>query len=329
MPHLRFGAVIPSIGLGCWKISKADAALSVYEAIKIGYRHIDSACDYGNEKEVGKGISRAISEGIVSRSELWITSKIWMTFHAKEHVELALEKTLKDLSLDYIDLWLIHFPISLKFVPIEIRYPPEWTFDPTIEKPIMEYDTVPLIETFKAMRSLSGPQSKTRHVGVCNFTTGLLADLIRSCERENIEPPEVLQVEMHPFLVQEKLLKFCNQHSIAVTAFSPLGAASYVELNMAKVEDSALTNPVIISIATRLQITPAQVILAWNIKRGVSVIPKSSKQSRLVENLAALEFSSRLTDEDVMAISSLNQNRRFNDPGVFTQFMNSFCPIFD
>lgn len=329
MPHLRSGTLIPSIGLGCWKISKADASLSVYEAIKAGYRHIDSACDYGNEKEVGEGISRAISEGIVTRSDLWITSKIWMTFHAKEHVELALEKTLKDLSLDYIDLWLIHFPISLKFVPIEIRYPPEWTFDPTIEKPRMEYDTVPLIETFKAMRSLSSSQSKIRHVGVCNFTTGLLADLLRSCERENIEPPEVLQVEMHPFLVQEKLLKFCNQHSIAVTAFSPLGAASYVELNMAKVEDSALHNPVIMSIATRLQITPAQVILAWNIKRGVSVIPKSSKQSRLVENLAALEFSSRLTDEDVMAISSLNQNRRFNDPGVFTQFMNSFCPIFD
>jgi D-xylose reductase len=119
MPHLRSGSILPSIGLGCWKISKSDASLSVYEAIKAGYRHIDSACDYGNEKEVGEGISRAISEGIVTRSDLWITSKIWMTFHAKEHVELALEKTLKDLCLDYIDLWLIHFPISLKFVPIE------------------------------------------------------------------------------------------------------------------------------------------------------------------------------------------------------------------
>lgn len=320
---------MPCLGLGCWKISKSDAADAVYNAIKIGYRHFDSACDYGNEREVGLGISRAISEGIVLRADLWITSKIWMTYHAKEHVESALQRTLDDLKLDYLDLWLIHFPISLKFVPFEKRYPPEWIHDPDSENPKMIYDNVPLFETFQAMRALSGPTSRVRHCGVCNFTTGLLADLCRACDRANIEPPEVLQIEMHPYLVQEKLLRFCNNYKISVTAFSPLGSGSYVEINMAKQTDSALLNPVICAISDRLKVSSAQVILAWHIKRGVAAIPKSSKPSRLEENLVAISISDRLTDEDVRVISSLDEHRRFNDPGVFTQGMNSFCPIFD
>jgi D-xylose reductase len=326
---LRDGSKMPGLGLGCWKISKSTAADAVFEAIKIGYRHIDGACDYGNEKEVGEGISRAISEGIVARSDLWVTSKIWMTYHAKEHVELALQRSLDDLKLDYIDLWLIHFPISLKFVPFEKRYPPEWIHDPESKNPTMVYDAVPLFETFQSMRALSGPTSRVRHVGVCNFTTGLLADLYRACERVNIEPPEVLQVEMHPYLVQEKLLRFCKNHSISVTAFSPLGAGSYIEINMATKSDSALVNPVIVAISNRLQVTAAQVILAWHMKRGVSAIPKSSNPARLAENLASISIADRLTEEDVQRISALDQHRRFNDPGVFTQGMNSFCPIFD
>ena len=194
---LRGGARMPAIGLGCWKIGKSACAGAVYEAIRAGYRALDCACDYGNEAQVGEGIKRAIDEGIVARKDLFVTSKIWMTYHAADKVEPALQRSLSDLQLEYLDLWLIHFPISLKFVPFETRYPPEWVHDPSAAAPRMVYDDVPLIETFRAMRALSGPAARVRHVGVCNMTTGLLADLSRACSRERIEPPEVLQVEMH------------------------------------------------------------------------------------------------------------------------------------
>ena len=113
------------VGFGTWKIAKDVAEEVVYQAIKAaGVRHLDCACDYSNEIEVGKGIARAIAEGVVCRGDLWITSKLWNTFHKKEHVALAASKSLSDLGIEYFDLFMIHFPISLKFVPFDIRYPP-------------------------------------------------------------------------------------------------------------------------------------------------------------------------------------------------------------
>jgi len=188
---------------------------------------------------------------------------------------------------------------------------------------------VPLIDTFRAMRALSGPAARVRHCGVCNMTSGLLADLSRACSRAGVEPPEVLQVESHPYLVQGRLLRFCADLGVAVTAFSPLGAASYVELSMATPAQSALADPAIVEIAARLDCTPAQAVLAWHLRRGIACIPKSSNAARLAENLAAGGVAPRLSDEDVRAISALDRKQRFNDPGSFTQGMNSFAPIFD
>jgi len=116
---------IPEVGLGLWKIDKPKTAEVVCNAIEIGYRHLDSAADYGNEKEAGQGIADAIDKGLCSREELWVTSKLWNTYHQPQHVQAACEKTLSDMKLDYLDLYLIHFPISLKYVDIESRYPPE------------------------------------------------------------------------------------------------------------------------------------------------------------------------------------------------------------
>lgn len=122
--------MMPQVGLGCWKIPNEQTADIVYNAIKEGYRCIDQACDYGNEKEAGQGIKKALDEGVTTREDLFVTSKLWNTYHKKEHVKAACKKTLEDLGLDYLDLYLIHFPISLKFVPFEKRYPPGWDFDP-------------------------------------------------------------------------------------------------------------------------------------------------------------------------------------------------------
>ena len=313
----------PRIGLGLWKISKDVCADVVYNAIKLGYRHLDSACDYGNEVEVGKGITRALEEGVCQRAELWITSKLWNTYHRAEHVPLAFEKTLTDLGLDYLDSYLIHFPIAQPFIPFETRYPPEWLFDPEAEAPKMLVDRVPLAETWGAMESLVD-SGRVRHIGVCNYNTGLVHDLMSYAR---IAPSE-LQIETHPYLTQERLLRVAAGYDLAVTAFSPLGASSYLELDMAHSTEAVIDSPVVLGIAEVHGKTAAQVVLRWGVQRGCYLVTKSTRTERLVENLEVFDFE--LSEEQMDAISSLNQNRRFNDPGTFCEAaFNTFYPIYD
>lgn len=314
---------MPAVGFGLWKIAKDATADMVYTAIKSGYRHLDSAADYGNEKQAGEGIRRALAEGLCTRQDLWITSKLWNTFHRPEHVREACEKTLSDLGVDYLDLYLVHFPISLKYVPIAERYPPEWIFDPKAERPSMEIDPVPLADTWHAMEELV-PAGLVRHIGVCNYNSALLHDLMSYATIK----PAMLQIESHPYLTQERLIRLAQSYDLAVTAFSPLGAGSYVELSMASDQDSVLNQPVVREIARRVQRTPAQVVLRWGVQRGTSVIPKTSRVERLAENLAVFDFV--LSSDDMAAISALNQNRRFNDPGAFCEVaFGTFYPIYD
>ncbi|XOV78524.1 MAG: aldo/keto reductase [Aestuariibacter sp.] len=314
---------MPKVGLGLWKIAPEDCAQAVYEAIEVGYRHLDSACDYGNEKQVGEGIKRAIDDGLCTRDDLWITSKLWNTYHAKEHVQLALEKSLDDLGLDYLDLYLIHFPIAQTFVPFEERYPPEWFVDPNAAEPKMAFAKVPLYETWQAMEACVTAGLST-HIGVCNYNSGLLQDLMNYAQIK----PYTLQIESHPYLTQERLISLAQGYGLNVTAFSPLGALSYLELDMAGQNESVLEQVVVKQAAERLGKTPAQVVLRWNVQRGCSIIPKSSKLHRLKENLSIFDFA--LNEQEMQAISALNANRRFNDPGHFCQAaFNTLCPIYD
>jgi D-xylose reductase len=312
-----------SIGLGLWKIANDQCADTVYSAIKLGYRHLDSACDYGNEIEVGQGIAQALADGLCSREDLTITSKLWNTYHAPEHVKPALEKILSDLGLDYLDSFLIHFPIAQVFVPFEERYPPEWLYDPDADQPAMKLSHVPLADTWGAMEELVH-QGLVKRIGVCNYNSGLLHDLMSYA---TIKPAE-LQIESHPYLTQESLIRLANSYGMEVTAFSPFGALSYIELDMAQAEESVLAQAAIVKAAQTHQKTPAQIVLRWGVQRGCSVITKTTKPERLQENLQVFDFT--LSDAEMTAISALNKNRRFNDPGVFCESaVNTFYPIYD
>jgi D-xylose reductase len=238
-------------------------------------------------------------------------------------VRPAVERSLADLRLDYLDLYLIHFPLAQRFVPLETRYPPGWFHDPDASRPRVELAKVSIAETWQAMEELLRA-GLVRNIGVCNFNTALLRDLLTYARIT----PAVLQVEMHPYLAQENLLRFCKEQNIVVTAFSPLGAASYVSLSMAGPDESALELPVVRKAAQRHGKTPSQVLLRWGVQRGTAVIPKSTRPERLRENLAIFNFE--LSADEMNAIRALDRNRRFNDPAVFGErAFNTFLPIYD
>ena len=323
---LRTGARMPLLGLGTWKIPTDQCPTLVREAISRGWRHIDCACDYGNEREVGAGIASALASGVCAREDLWVTSKLWNTYHRQEHVRDACKRTLDDLGLDYLDLYLIHFPISLAFVPFETRYPPEWVHDPNAPNEadrVMVYDPVPVAETWRAMEALVD-EGLVKNIGVCNFNVSLLTDLLAGAR----VPPAVLQIESHPYLAQQHLKSFAEKAGVHVTAFSPLGSAGYVEMGWTKPTEGAINEPCVEAAAKAHGVTPGQVLLRWAVQRGTSAIPKTTKPERLSENIDVFGESFRLTQEEMAAIDALDRNHRYNDPAEFCKGMGGPCPIY-
>jgi D-xylose reductase len=225
------GDKMPLMGLGIWKIPNDICAETVYQAIKMGYRCIDSASDYGNEKEAGEGVARAIKEGIVKREDLFITSKLWNSSHRPEHVEAACKRSCDDFQTDYMDLYLIHFPISLKYVAPEVRYPSGWKFEDKMEPD----HGVTYEQTYKAMEALVD-KKMARNIGISNVTSVKIVDVMKFARIK----PAVLQVELHPFLPQEKLCTFTQSLGIHITAYSSFGSLSYLELKMATEADTCL-----------------------------------------------------------------------------------------
>mgnify|MGYP001313140425 FL=1 len=313
------GSALSSPGLGTWKIPEELTPQIVYKAIELGYRHLDCAADYGNESFVGQGIASAIKAGLCIRDDLWVTGKLWNTYHEPQHVRSACEKTLNDLGLEQLDLFLIHFPIALEFVPFDKVYPPGWTAGGDAMKPV----SVPYYNTWRAMEELID-SGLTKRIGVSNIGTTMLREVIAYARIK----PAVLQVEMHPYLCQENLLRFCQEEDVAVTAFSPFGADSYLPLGMAEENERILFHSVLEEIANAHDKSTAQVALKWAMQRGTIPIPKTQSPDHLRENFELCEFT--LTSEELNAISALDQHKRFNDPAVFgEQAFNTFFPIFD
>ncbi|KAM3069245.1 D-xylose reductase [Clarireedia jacksonii] len=255
---LSSGHPMPQVGFGLWKVDKKTCADTVYNAIKTGYRLFDGACDYGNEKEAGEGVKRAISEGLVQRSDLFIVSKLWNSFHDQERVGPIAKKQLADWGIDYFDLYIMHFPVALRYVDPEVRYPPGWEYSDKAGD--VQQSKATIQETWQAMEKLVD-EGLAKSIGVSNFQGALLIDLLRYARVR----PATLQIEHHPYLVQETLLKLAESEGIAVTAYSSFGPQSFVELGW----DSAHNTPtlfehdVIKKIADKTKKSTAQVLLRY------------------------------------------------------------------
>lgn len=291
---LNNGNSIPVLGLGTWESENNLVGSAVKFAIaQSGYRHIDCASVYGNEKEIGEALTGILNTA-VKRDELFITSKLWNTDHRSEYIEEACKKTLSDLRLEYLDLYLMHFGIAFKH---------GGDSEPLDGNGKVITDAVPIQETWQAMEGLV-EKGLVRSIGVSNFTTAMLVDLLTYAKVQ----PAMNQIELHPYNTQTELVDFCKYKNIAVTAYSPLGRQGVKTIKGPKLFDELIVK----ALAERHKRTPAQILLNWAIGRGTIAIPKSVIPEEIAENIEVFDFE--LTGEERMEINSLNQNRRLVDP---------------
>ena len=290
MQKLEFknGDTFPNMGLGTWLSKKNEVYNAVIKALEAGYRHIDCAYIYGNEAEIGDALQTAFLRGLVKREDLFITSKLWNNFHKPEHVLLGLEQSLKALKLDYLDLYLIHWPIVFKPNAEQAKVPSD----------LLSLDEIPLAKTWEAMEQLVA-KGLTKHIGVSNFNIPKLANLI---ENSNIAP-EVNQIELHPYFQQDELVEFCQVNNILLTAYSPLGSRHLIKTD-AGIDSEELVK----SIAQKNNCSPSQVLLAWGMQRNYAVIPKSVNDERIAQNFAATKI--QLDADDMAQMGTLNKNMR-------------------
>ncbi len=268
---LHNGVKMPWFGIGVFKVEEGPELVNaVKTAIKHGYRSVDTAAIYENEEGVSKGIQEGLKEAGISREELFVTSKVWNADLGYESTIAAYETSLKKLGLEYLDLYLIHWPV-------EGKYRDAWRALETLYK-----------------------EGRVKAIGVSNFQIHHLEDLMKDAEIK----PMVNQVERHPRLTQKELQAFCQNNGIQLEAWSPL------------MQGQLLDNEVLQEIADKHNKSVAQIILRWDLQHGVVIIPKSTKEHRIVENANVFDFE--LTKEEMQIIDDLNQNYRVGpDPDNF------------
>ncbi|KAH8811056.1 NADP-dependent oxidoreductase domain-containing protein [Xylogone sp. PMI_703] len=312
--RLASGRLMPLVGFGLWKVPAEEVAETVYTAVKAGYRCFDGAYDYGNEKEAGQGLQRAIKEGLVKREDIFLTTKLWNTYHEKERALSMAKEQNETWGLGYIDLYLIHFPVALKYVDPAERKFPGWTIDAAGTK--VEVSKATIRETWEALEQ-AVDQGIVRSIGVSNFQAQSIYDL----QRYNRHPISALQIEHHPYLVQPALIHLAQASNIVITAYSSFGPQSFLEMDGIPAEKAKAIEPLleaglIKDLATKYSRTPSQILLRWATQRNVAVIPKSNNPKRRAENLDSLGFD--LSKDDLDKITGMDRGLRFNDPFFYT-----------
>ena len=301
-----------TIGLGTWKATGNELKTAVKQALSAGMRHIDTASIYGNETEIGEALTEVFAEGQISRKDVFVTSKLWNDAHQKDYVGSALKESLKKLQLDYLDLYLIHWPVAFK----------PGVMMPSSQNEYVSLNEVPILETWKEME-VAKEAGYTRHIGVSNFSKKKLEDLISKSNSK----PEVNQVEMHPLLQQNDLVAYCNTQGIKVTAYSPLGSGDRSAAMKGENEPNLMDISEIKSIAAKHNVSPAQVLINWHLHRNISVIPKSTTKDHIVANYEAAKIS--LDAEDMQIIASLDKNYRFITGKFFHAPDKGYSNIYD
>jgi len=296
MKYLKFtnGDKMPMLGLGTAFMEKDAVYDTVRRAIQIGYRHFDCAPVYKNQSEVGDALSDAIDDGEVTREDLWITSKLWNDSHKYDDVESALEGTLEELQLDYLDLYMVHWPVAQA----------NGTEIPKSKQDYIGEDEAALIDTWTAMEDCLDAEL-TNHIGMCNCNINTL-NMLRY---ESTLEPEVLQIEMHPYLPQQPLYDFCRQAGIHIVAYAPLGSPGRpVEMRHTN-EPHLFSEPAFLEMSSKHGISVAQAILSYGITRKTAIIPSSTNETHLSENFESVDM--KLDREDLRQLIILPKFRFF------------------
>jgi alcohol dehydrogenase (NADP+) len=307
IPHRRLytGAEIPAVGLGTFgsdRFTADEIAEAVLGAATIGYRHFDCAAVYGNEKEIGVSFQKIISSGI-RREELWITSKLWNDKHAEGDVIPACQQTLKDLQVEYLDLYLIHWPFPNHHAPgVDVN-----SRDPYAVPYIHEN----YMKTWRQMEKLV-EMGLVRHIGTSNMTIPKMKLLLGDARIK----PAANEMELHPHFQQPEFFKFCIDNQIAPIGFAPIGSPTRPDRDKTPEDTVDIEDPVIVKIAQRLSVHPAVVCVKWAVQRGQIPIPFSIYPDQYWSNLKAAT-TEPLTEEEMQEIAGIDKKNRLIKGHVF------------
>lgn len=314
MKILKFknGDPIHAIGLGTWKAKGNDVKQAVIDALHAGYRHIDTATNYGNEEQIGEALAEVFAEGNIMREDVFITSKLWNDSHGEGQVIPALQESLRKLQLDYLDLYLIHWPVVFRN---GIAFPNK-------AEDYISLEEVPIIVTWKQMENAK-ENGMAKHIGVSNFSKKKLEDLISKAESK----PEMNQIELHPLLQQNELVEYCAKEDVLVTAFSPLGSGDRSSAMKGEDEPNMLGMDELLEIAKKHMASVPQVLIAWQNHRGCAAIPKSTTKEHIVDNLKAASVS--LDEEDMNKIAKLDRHFRYITGKFFEEESKGYANMYD
>lgn len=305
---LSDGSKFPLLGLGTYGSEasgdREKVEQAVYDAISVGYRHIDTAWVYRVEGAVGSAIKRAIEDGLVQRSDLYVVTKVWSVNFKRDQVIASARESLRNLRLDYVDLLLVHWPVAMKDDGKGSMFPTDEAGNPLID------DTIDIHgETWKAFEECV-KQGLTKSIGISNYNKRQIESLFAS----GLEiKPVVNQVESHPLLSQKKLLDVCTKHGIVLTAYSAFGGSPKYDAAADKwydhpVKVELMNNEFIKSLAAKYNKTVSQILLKFHTARNVAVIPKTVTKSRMIENMSIFDFD--LTKDEITQLESMDKGAR-------------------